>query len=46
MRSERYLFVLFLVRECGAVPGSGVDDHVEWVFQRQFKTPCEWKPMV
>ena len=35
------LFTVFLHKECGfAQEGTGA--HVEWILQRQFKTPAEW----
>ena len=35
------LFVLFLHRQCGWLPEAAWG-HVEWVLQKQFKTPAEW----
>ncbi|MCH8112901.1 MAG: ParB N-terminal domain-containing protein [Proteobacteria bacterium] len=35
------LFMRFLATKCG-YPCEGAGQHVEWVLQKQFKTPAEW----
>ncbi len=35
------LFLLWLAKHCGWEP-SAAGSHVEWVLQKQFKTPAEW----
>ena len=40
-KREWHVFILFLAQSCGYL-APGAADHVEWVLQRQFRTPAEW----
>ena len=40
-KQEWYLFILFLAQQCGWYP-DGAAQHVEWLSQKQFFSPCDW----
>jgi hypothetical protein len=41
-KRDWHLFVLFLAGHFRTYEVDGAAAHIEWVLQRQFKTPCEW----